>query len=110
VPHEAATVIAYNSTGRDVQVDPEFEPGVWRRAADRTGELERVRDGWRYADLAAPEEFLVLPHGTVRPVSHGSYLVRVVRQQTAARDPHAHELRDDMRELMELVVDRVITR
>jgi hypothetical protein len=106
--HEASTVIAFNSTGRDVQVDPSFEPGVWHLDAD--GELERVRDGWRYADLATHDEFLVLPHGTVRPVSHGSYLVRIVRHDGAARDARANELRDDVRSIMERVVARAILR
>jgi predicted ATP-grasp superfamily ATP-dependent carboligase len=106
--NEASTVIAFNSTGRDVQVDPSFEPGVWRLGAD--GELERVRDGWRYADLATDDEFLVLPHGTVRPVGHGSYLVRIVRHDGAASDARAGELRDDVREIMERVVARAILR
>jgi predicted ATP-grasp superfamily ATP-dependent carboligase len=79
-----STVIAYNSTGRDVQVDPAFEPGVWR---DAGGELERVRDGWRLDDLEAEDEFIALPAGPVRAVNHGAYLVRVIRRGPAAASP-----------------------
>jgi hypothetical protein len=87
-----------------VQVDPAFEPGVWRTLPD--GDIERVRDGWRFADLATDDEFVALPHGTVRPVSHGSYLVRIVRRGSAARDARAHELTDEVRAIMERVVER----
>jgi hypothetical protein len=102
-----STVIASNATGRDVQVHPGFEPGVWR---DTAGGLERVRDGWRVGDLAADDEFIALPHGPVRPVAHGAYLVRVIRRGPAAASPRANALLEDARSLLERVVERVIAR
>ena len=105
----ASTVIAYNATGRDVMIAPDVEPGVWRRALDDDGavRIERVRDGWRFADLEQDDEFLLLPHGPVRPVAHGAYLARVVMRGPAAADPQARTLRDDVRALMDCVVARV---
>lgn len=102
---DASTVIAFNASGRDMQVSPDFEPGVWRRSGETADlQIERVRDGWRHADLQAPDEFVALPQGTERPVAHGSYLVRVIQRGRAAASPRADELTDDTRALMECVV------
>lgn len=109
--HEGSTVIAYNATGRDAMVAPDVEPGVWRAAeGDGRIRLERLRDGWRYADLEADDELLLMPAGPVRPVAHGSYLVRIVRRGPAAAGPRADELRDDVRAIMDAVVARVLDR
>ena len=106
-----STVIAYNASGRDAFVDPAFEPGVWRTIGERdTLDVERVRDGWRFSHLEAPEEFLALPAGTERAVSHGSYLVRIVRRGAAASNARANELRDDVRPIIEAVVERAVRR
>jgi hypothetical protein len=109
---DASTVIAYNASGRDTLVDPAFEPGVWQVASSADGpvDIERVRDGWRFDDLAADDEILVLPHGIVRPVSHGAYLVRIVRRGPAASSPRANELREDVRSIMDAVLARVFLR
>lgn len=110
-PIDVSTVIAYNSTGRDVHVDPGFEPGVWRVTGDRElPEIERVRDGWRLADLQGEDEFVALPQGIVRPVAHGSYLVRVIQRGPAASNPRANELLPDVRAVMERVVERATLR
>lgn len=103
-----STVIAYNATGRDVRVDPGFEPGVWRAGDGEDGsvELTRLRDGWRLGDLRAQDELLAMPHGDVRPVAAGSYLVRVVRRGGAALDPRARDLLPDVRRIVEAVVAR----
>lgn len=108
----ASTVIAYNSTGRDAHVSEEFEPGIWRVASDADGgvDLERVRDGWRLDDLTTDDEVVILPGGSVRPIAHGSYLVRVVRRGPAAATPRANELMPDMAALMNAVVGRVLQR
>ncbi len=105
----ASTVIAYNSTGRDAMIDPSFEPGIWRTRTGAGGavELERLRDGWRFADLEADDEVIVLAGGTVRPIQHGSYLVRVIRRGMAASTPRANALLDDVAALMDTVVARV---
>ncbi len=108
-PANVSTVIAYNATGRDAQVDPEFEPGIWRASAGADGavELERLRDGWRLADLEGDDEVVILSHGNVRPVAHGSYLTRVIRRGPAAATPRANTLLDDVAALMDAVVARV---
>jgi hypothetical protein len=108
----ASTVIAYNATGREVFVDAGFEPGIWRAsaAADGSVGLERVRDGWRFGDLEADDELVVLPGGTVRPIGHGSHLVRVIRRGAAASTPAASALRDDVAAIMDAVVARVVAR
>ncbi len=105
----ASTVIAYNATGRDAWVNPACEPGVWRVARDGDGAvtIDRIRDGWRFGDLQADDEVLVLPGGTARPVAHGSYLVRVILRGPAAADARASELRPDVRALMDAVLARV---
>ena len=109
---KVSTVIAYNATGRDAHVDPAFEPGIWRASAADDGAvtLERLRDGWRLADLAADDEVVILPHGNVRPIPHGSYLVRVIRRGPAAATPRASALLDDVAALMDAVVARVTLR
>lgn len=112
---DGSTVIAYNSTGRDAHIDPSFEPGVWRVLRDEQNEhgaveLERVRDGWRYGDLEAPDEILLLSAGNVRPVQHGSYLVRMVQQGPSASSARANELLDDVAAIMDAVVAKVVDR
>lgn len=109
--HEGSTVIAYNSTGRDAAVAPDVEPGVWRAAMSEGGvQLQRLRDGWRYADLQEDDELLVVPAGPVRPVTHGSYLVRIVRRVRSTAGPRANELDDDARAIMDAVLARVLAR
>ncbi|MCW2924514.1 MAG: hypothetical protein JWM98_1918 [Thermoleophilia bacterium] len=104
----ASTVIAYNASGRDTHVDPAFEPGVWRTVGDADApDVERVRDGWRFGDLETEDEFLALPAGVVRPVAHGSYLVRIVRRGPSAADPRAHDIRPDARAVIDAVLRRV---
>ncbi|MCW2926596.1 MAG: acetyl-CoA carboxylase [Thermoleophilia bacterium] len=106
-----STVIAYNSSGRDAFIDPAFEPGVWRTTgAGADLDIERVRDGWRFSHIEAPDEFIAIPHGVERAVSHGSYLVRIVRRGPAAASARANELRDDVRPLIERVVARATRR
>ena len=107
---DGSTIIAYNATGRDAFVDPDFEPGVWRVDADVDGgvRVERVRDGWRYADLESDDELLVLPNGTRRPVAHGAYLVRVVRRGPAALSTKADELLPQVRAIMDTVIEQVV--
>lgn len=107
---DGSTVIAYNSSGRDAFVSPDFEPGVWRvvRGQDGAVDVERVRDGWRYEDLQADDELLALTSGTRRPVGHGSYLVRVVRQGAAASSARANELLQDVRSIMDAVLAKVV--
>jgi len=109
---DVSTVIAFNASGRDAFVDPELQPGVWRHGLDADGkvELERVRDGWRVADLEAADELLVLPAGIERPVTHGAYLVRVVLRGRAAASARADELLPEVRALVEHVVERAIRR
>ncbi|MCW2921219.1 MAG: acetyl-CoA carboxylase [Thermoleophilia bacterium] len=106
---KVSTVIAYNATGRDAHVDTEFEPGVWRASTGDDGAvaLERVRDGWRLGDLERDDEVVILPHGNMRPIPHGSYLVRVIRRGQAAATPRANVLLDDVAALMDAVVARV---
>lgn len=106
-----STVIAYNASGRDAFVDQAFEPGVWRVTGEGdTFDVERVRDGWRFSHLQEPGEFLALPAGTERPVTHGSYLVRIVVRGRAASTARASELRDDVRPIIERVVERAVRR
>jgi hypothetical protein len=109
-PAQGSTVIAYNATGRDASVSAQVEPGVWRvdHAVDGSATVERVRDGWRYADLEADDEVLVLPGGTARPVAHGSYLVRVVLREGAAASADANELRPQVRAIVDAVLARVV--
>jgi hypothetical protein len=107
---DGSTVIAYNSSGRDSFVDPAFEPGVWRVIHTDDGGIDivRARDGWRYADLETEDELLVLTTGHVRPVQHGSYLARVVRQGPAASSARANELLDDVAAIMDAVLAKVV--
>jgi hypothetical protein len=102
-------VIAYNSNARNSMLDPSFEPGIWRarRGADGAVDLERLRDGWRFADFGSDDEVVVLAGGTARPIQHGSYLVRLIRRGGAASTPRASALVDDVAELMDAVVARV---
>jgi predicted ATP-grasp superfamily ATP-dependent carboligase len=107
---DGSTVIAYNSSGRDAFIDPNFEPGVWRAVVDQEGRttIERVRDGWRHADLQHDDELVVLPQGPVRPVQHGSYLVRVVRRESAASSARANELHEHVHAIMDAVLAKVV--
>jgi hypothetical protein len=88
-----------------VFVDPDTRPGVWRFA---DGEITRLRDGWRYADLAAPDEFVLIPNGIRRPIEPGAYLARVIQRGRAAASPEARSLTPEGRALLGAVVRHVV--
>jgi hypothetical protein len=111
VAADVATVIAFNAAPGPVHVDPATEPGVWRVIAsdmDPTAvpAIERVRDGWRFADLASPDEFILIPAGIARPIPSGAYLARVIRRGRAAETPAARSLVPEVAALLRAVVAR----
>lgn len=107
---DVSTVIAYNSSGVDVQISDQLTPGVWRAHRNDNDEvigISWVRDGWRYSDLKDTDELLVVPAGPVRPIHHGSYLARIVLRLPAASNPQANQLCPDARTIIDQVLQRV---
>ena len=101
-----STIIAFNATSGDVQVDPEFEPGVWRATVEGDDvTLERVGDGWRLADLQDPNDLLVLPTAPGRAIAPGTYLVRIIRRGRAASSPAARTLTPEVARVTAAIVD-----
>jgi hypothetical protein len=105
-----STLIAFNRDPVPAFVDRTAEPGVWRSVGDASApSVERVRDGWRLADLRSddPSEFILLPQGTERGIAHAAHLARVDLRGPVAADAAARTLRPDAAALMRAVVARV---